>query len=160
MNLSNLTRFGMNSGFCHKTHENNILKGYYAVSKVNSLATSQDKLSVPSQEDHWKLDHEFVLRRHWGITTTRCIITQNSEIRLHKFVCYPIPLHQTKVTNIYIIYVYLFPSNYIRKWHCHSFRGLHKKWVRISTTLYPFISFPQIIVISRPDKFRSVYCFL
>jgi len=52
MNMSNLTQFGMNSGFCHKTNENNILKGYYAVSNGNYLAMFQEKLSILSQEDH------------------------------------------------------------------------------------------------------------
>jgi len=49
MNMSNLTRFGMNSGFCHKTDENSILKSYYAVSNGNSLVMFQNKLSVPHQ---------------------------------------------------------------------------------------------------------------
>jgi len=37
----------MNSGFCHKTDENSILKGYYAVSNGNSLAKFWKNLSVP-----------------------------------------------------------------------------------------------------------------
>ena len=52
MNMSNLTQFGMNSSSCHKTDENSILKGYYTVSNGNSLATFQDKLSVPLPGDH------------------------------------------------------------------------------------------------------------
>jgi len=51
MNISNLTWFCMNSGFCHKGDEKSTLLCYYVVSSGNSLAMFRENLKVSSAGD-------------------------------------------------------------------------------------------------------------
>ena len=113
MGISNPTRCDMNSGFWHKEDENSTLLGYYAVSSGNSSVTFWENLLVSSSGDLWRWDRYVVPKCQEGITTTRCVITHYNAVLLYDFVCYPTASHQTNVTNIYIIYACLFPSNYV-----------------------------------------------
>jgi hypothetical protein len=56
----------MISGFSCEVDENSALLGYYAASNSNSLPTFRDRQIVPN--------------RRQGITTTRCVIAQKSEV--------------------------------------------------------------------------------
>jgi len=73
------------SGFRRGVDEHCAHLGFYAACNGTSLPTIRYNLSVPSSRVKnslilapWRWDLQFVLKRPWGITITRCVIAQKS----------------------------------------------------------------------------------
>ncbi len=101
INISNLTWFCVNSGFCHEADENSALLGYYRVSIGSSLETFRTTYWFNFQGA--LVDGTDRLSRKVGkeLPLLSAKITQNSAFLLHDFLCYHTALHQAKVKNLY-----------------------------------------------------------